>query len=374
MSDGRRLKVALTYLDKGTSIGKCALEFAKVLVKYVDLTCYLTTSNKLNDEFQKLPCEVKIFPLKRGGKSLIIATLRGCENSGIADAIIKDNPDIVMDTGTLNWFRIVERMLKGKFPIAEIIHDSTPHPGFEYVLYSLQRKLHPAKTDAIISMSEFCCGEMRKKYPDKYHIVSKHGIIFPRSNIDPKDIAANRKHQLFFGRIEKYKGLSELLVSYEIAKKRMPELKLTVAGAGKISSADIARAEKLGVNMMNRFVTNEEVEELLSSHGVMLMPYTSATQSGVAAVAVANALPCVASDVGALPEQVVPDKMGLIVPKGDTVAFAEAMLRIAGDENLALELSQNTLEMGRKDYNWEDIGKQLAEDLRAFYIYMQNKK
>lgn len=369
----RRLKIAVTYLDKGTAIGRCGLELVKVFVKHADVTCYLTTKNKLNDDFKSIGCPVKIFPLNRGFKSLVKATFTGREDSGMTREIICDNPDLVLDLGTLNWFRIVSRMLGGRFPVVEIIHDSTPHPGFEYILYSLQRRLHPAKTDAIVSMSRFCHEDAKRRNPDKYHICSTHGAFTIPKRPTCEEIAKNRKNQLFFGRIEKYKGITELLSSYELAKQCVPDMKLTIAGAGKISGKNIKRAEALGVNLINRFVTEEELDVLMKTHGVMLMPYTSATQSGVVSVALANGMPCIATDVGALSEQVINGVTGIIVPKRDIYAFADAMCHMANDKALVHKMSEASIAACDNEFNWNTIGKKLIDDLEDFYDFYKDK-
>ncbi len=361
------LKVALTYLDKGTAIGRCTLETAKVLNKYVDLTCYVTDRNKLNEEFKKIGCPVKIFHLKRGGKNLLKAIFTGKEDSGMAAEIIKDNPDIVMDGGTLNWFRVIERMLGGRFPVVEVVHDSTPHPGFEYVLYSLQRKLHPSLCDCVVSISEFCYRDNIRRLPDKKHILSRHGVNAVRDDVDHEEVGRNSKNQLMFGRIEKYKGVEVLVDAYEYALKEVPDLKVTIAGAGKIAPAVLRKAERLGINILNKFIDEKELRRLTDSHGVMLMPYTSATQSGVAAAAMENCLPCVATDVGALPEQVIDGETGIIVPMGDAKAFADGMVAMATNPKRVAEMSRKCVVIEKRDFNWETIGKKLAEDLEKFY-------
>ena len=98
----------------------------------------------------------------------------------------------------------------------------------------------------------------------------------------------------------------------------------------------------------------------------MVLPYTSATQSAVAALALANGMPCIATSVGALPEQVIDGSNGFIVPPGDPEALARAMVTISGDAATAHRMAQESLRIGRELYSWNVIGQALLDDLIRF--------
>jgi glycosyltransferase involved in cell wall biosynthesis len=59
---------------------------------------------------------------------------------------------------------------------------------------------------------------------------------------------------------------------------------------------------------------------------VAVLPYTSATQSGIGQIAMSFDLPVIVTRVGGLPEMVEPGKTGDIVPPGDPEALAQAIV------------------------------------------------
>lgn len=360
------MHLGLMFLDKANSISHCTYHIAEVLCREVELTCYLAAQNEMVKQFETLPCRVRSFPMKRGYAALIVAMITGHEKSGIASAILSDSPDILVDTGSGWWRGVVERELRHQIPIAEMVHDVTPHPGLMGLIERIHRIVYPSVADVVISLSKHGYSQLLRKYPGKYHIESRLGILLQSGHPDPEIIASRNHRMLFFGRIEPYKGLDVLIDAFAIAKRHNPNLELSVIGRGKLSRGLQSKASELGVYLRNEYVSDKEASRLIAEHGVMVLPYTSATQSGVAAVALANGLPCIASSVGALPEQVLNRKTGLLVPPNDAQALAKAMLLLSQNHEMARSMSEETLKFAQEVYSWDHIAHKLLCDLKAF--------
>ena len=115
------------------------------------------------------------------------------------------------------------------------------------------------------------------------------------------------KRLLFFGAIRRNKGLDLLLR----AMPRLPGYRLTVAGdpldAGYFQNEVMPQVRALRdqgveVDLLDRFVPDEEVGTLFSTHSAIVLPYTRqfVAQSGVVFMALAYGLPVVASTAGGL--------------------------------------------------------------------------
>jgi glycosyltransferase involved in cell wall biosynthesis len=134
---------------------------------------------------------------------------------------------------------------------------------------------------------------------------------------------------LFFGYIRRYKGLDTLLEAWRAVRERRPAT-LIVAGEAYEDAAPYHRlAEAAGagaVRMMERYVPDDEVEALFKAADVVVLPYRSATQSGVTHVAYALGVPVITTDVGGLAETVVPGETGAVVPPEDPRALAESIV------------------------------------------------
>ena len=128
----------------------------------------------------------------------------------------------------------------------------------------------------------------------------------------------NDKVLLFFGYVRKYKGLDLLIDAFPIIKNSIPNAKLLIVGEfydspdfylNKIKQLQI---EKDTV-VVNQFVPNEEVGKYYKACDLVILPYHSATQSGILNVAYGFSKPVLVTNVGGLSEFVDDKKTGLII-------------------------------------------------------------
>lgn len=136
---------------------------------------------------------------------------------------------------------------------------------------------------------------------------------------------------LFFGYIRRYKGLDTLLAAWPKVRARRPGATLVVAGESYEPIepyAQLALAAGEGaVRMLNRYIPDDEVEALFRAADVTVLPYRSATQSGVTHVAYALGCPVIATRVGGIAETVRDGETGLTAPPEDPDALADAIVR-----------------------------------------------
>ena len=136
---------------------------------------------------------------------------------------------------------------------------------------------------------------------------------------------------LFFGFIREYKGLRVLLDALPKIRTRVPGVRLVVAGEFYDDDAPYrAHVRRLGLGDAVRFdaeyIPNEHVGRYFGAADLVVQPYLSATQSGVAQIAYHFERPLVTTDVGGLAETVPPDA-GLVVPPDNPAALADAVVR-----------------------------------------------
>jgi len=143
----------------------------------------------------------------------------------------------------------------------------------------------------------------------------------------------NGRTLLFFGMVRKYKGLEVLLRAMPkvLAHKECKECRLLIAGEF-YDSVDKYRTliHEYGleehVSIDNRYIPNEEIAGIFERVDVLVLPYLNATQSAVAHIALANALPLIASRSGGLSEIVIENVNGLLFPVSDADALAEQII------------------------------------------------
>ncbi len=144
------------------------------------------------------------------------------------------------------------------------------------------------------------------------------------------DLPAEKKLLLFFGYVRPYKGLDVLLAAAE--QLDADRYHLVVVGEFYESpdryAAAIERLRRRGqLTLVDRYVANEEIPGFFQAADLVIVPYLTATQSGIVQMAYGFERPVVATTAGGLPETVVEGETGHLVPPGDPEAIAAAVRR-----------------------------------------------
>jgi glycosyltransferase involved in cell wall biosynthesis len=179
---------------------------------------------------------------------------------------------------------------------------------------------------------------------------------------------------VFFGYVRHYKGLDTLLDAWPSVRARRPAT-LVVAGEFYEDAAPylerVARANRgVGgsspaggpgspVRLLGHYLPDDEVEALFKAADVVVLPYRSATQSGVTHVAYALGVPVITTDVGGLAETVRPGETGLVVPPENPEALADAVVRFFA-EGLGPGLRAGVAAL-RAAHSWETLAEQVID-------------
>lgn len=151
-----------------------------------------------------------------------------------------------------------------------------------------------------------------------------------------------------------------------LATSAVPNLHLTLAGQGELTSTLRSLAEQCGV--ANRvsfpgFIPNDQVYEFIGRHHFMVMPSISASESfGVAALeASACGRAVLATRIGGIPEVVQDGHTGFLVTPGSVEELAGALTRLASDVSLRQQMGANGYMFVKERYDWERCLDQMAE-------------
>jgi glycosyltransferase involved in cell wall biosynthesis len=123
---------------------------------------------------------------------------------------------------------------------------------------------------------------------------------------------------LFFGYVRKYKGLDILIEAFPKILSQNPNARLLIVGEFYDDPKEYFELIKKfkvenKVKVVNQFVPNEEVAKYYQSADVVILPYRSATQSGILNVAYGFHKPVIVTNVGGLAEFVDEGKTGFVV-------------------------------------------------------------
>ena len=227
--------------------------------------------------------------------------------------------------------------------------------------------------DGFVYMSEQVHGEL-KAYTKAPAIFSPHpmfenfGAVAERTEACRKiGISAEDKYTLFFGLIRDYKGLDLLLKAW--AQWKPEGRRLLIAGEFYASREKyISLIEQLGLEdrvvLHDRFIADEDVRYYFSAADALVLPYRTATQSGVTQIAYNFSLPMIVTRVGGLPEIVPDGRVGLVCePEVETIAQALREL-YAGEK---LQTFKENFADERKRFSWAAMCDKLEE------VYIMSK-
>jgi glycosyltransferase involved in cell wall biosynthesis len=177
--------------------------------------------------------------------------------------------------------------------------------------------------------------------------------------IDPE-----RPVLLFFGYVRRYKGLHVLLDAMPALLERLPNALLLVCGEFYDDEQPYRdQAARLGIEHAVQFdadyIPNEAVGTYFCATDVVVQPYVTATQSGVAQIAYQFRRPSIITDVGGLAEVVPHERAGFVVPPEDPANLASEIGRFF-EERWAPRLEAG-IEAEREKYSWDRLYEALEE-------------
>lgn len=259
---------------------------------------------------------------------------------------------------------VARQIRKGGARVLAVVHNALPHeprPGD----HALMRYLLKA-TDGLVVLSDSVRADLARLGVDEArtpvrqvrHPVYDHfGDPLPKTEARQRlGLPADAPVLLFFGFVRAYKGLDVLLDAMPRVVERVPDARLIVAGEFyEDEAAYRERAAPLGdaVRFDADYIPDADVATYFSAADVVVQPYRSATQSGVAQIAFHFARPVVTTDVGGLAETVPDSEAGLVVPPEDPAALADALVRFF-DDDLA-EILAEGVRRERERYSWDHL-------------------
>jgi len=248
--------------------------------------------------------------------------------------------------------------------IALTVHDPAPHPGRdgnEGRRAQFLRDYVRRTSDFVIVHGQYCLDQYIAVDPPARQkvILSAHGgILSPSIEGRPLD---DPLRMYLFGRMESYKGIEILCQAVEILHQQAVPFRLTIAGKGPELDRLQSRFSKLPeVRVFNGFAPPVEVINSLQASHCVVMPYTSATQSGIAAAAFANHRFVIASRIGGLVDVVTNMTNGLLVEPGDVPSLVNAIKQVAADPGLRASLMAAAKHTATTDLSWERIASDVA--------------
>jgi len=245
-----------------------------------------------------------------------------------ANRIIELQPDLIIFKYWMPFFApafgSVLKKVKKKMDVKALVVCDNILPHEARVLDESLTKYFFNNVDYFMVMSKAVENELLSFYPNADYIYTPHPLFnlfgekLPKS--EAKSILGIKEENmiLFFGLIREYKGLDLLIKAAGTLKEKISHFKILAVGD---CYEDQDKYKKLikenGVedifDLKMEYIPNDEVHQYFSAADAIVLPYKSATQSGVVPVAYHFNKPVIITDVGGLKEIVIDGQTGLVV-------------------------------------------------------------
>ena len=270
-------------------------------------------------------------------------------------------PDLLILPYWMSWFApslgLVGRRSGTK--CIGLLHNVIPHephwfdaPLTKYYLKACQ---------GYVCMASSVEQDLLKLRPGARHIVRQHPL-YTHFGEKPQKVENGKKTLLFFGLIREYKGLDILLEAF----RELPEdYQLIIAGEcygpfDKYQQIIDSLPGKDRVKVFQGYVRDSEVKKYFGQADLVVLPYRSATQSGIGAIACHFGVPMLVTDVGGLKESVGDAGTGIVASRPAPEEIRSEILRYFANPAIRKGCEQ-AMARERERLSWDSFCTALTE-------------
>ncbi len=250
------------------------------------------------------------------------------------------------------------------------IHDINFHPSYSRSIKNTLKEIYQKyvtscaikKANRVIMLSKYS----KQLFDDRYSkyamkdVLLNLGAHIPNCKMHPlKEINGIKDYYMFFGRIDRYKGVGTLIKAYNDYNSQSH--KLVIAGAGQLTLEEKDLIDKnSNIILINRFIEDEEMLYLFNNARVLFLPYIEASQSGVIPISYHYGIPVVVSNVKGLTQVVENNKTGVICSSQRD--FTDAMI-LFDDEQILNNYKSNSIMYSSTYLDWNKNIKSIFDSI-----------
>lgn len=248
--------------------------------------------------------------------------------------------------------------------VISILHNIIPHePKIGDLMFN---RFFVRQNHACITLSQAVSKDLKTISSTKKHSFHPHPIYEHFGKKIDKNLACEqlglpkgKKVLLFFGLIRDYKGLDVLIEAFNDLSE---EYILVIAGEcyGKVEKYLELISKNKNKNRIFkhiRYIPDQEVPLFFSVADLLVLPYRTATQSGVVAVSYHFDLPVIVTDVGSLKELVGKHELGLVVSEPNSTEINSAIQTFfKGDLKTKFQIN---IRQFKNKYSWDSLAREI---------------
>lgn len=286
-------------------------------------------------------------------------------------AIREWEPDLLVIRYWMSYFApslgFIARHMKKNCTVISILDNVVPHeqrffdkPFTKYFLKG---------SHAYVTLCNAVAEDLLELAPDAQYTVIQHplyshfGKRLGREEAERKlGLESGMKNILFFGLIREYKGLDILIKAF---KGLGPGYQLIIAGEPYGSFSQYRKLiDESGchdrIHTFLHYVKDSEVKDFFSAADVSVLPYRSATQSGISSISYHFEVPMIVTDVGGMKETIGDRGTGMIANECTPEAVRDAIKKYFSDREIS-EKYKTAIRKEKELLSWETFCKKLID-------------
>ncbi len=202
----------------------------------------------------------------------------------------------------------------------------------------------------------------------KLGIPAEKILVIPNGvDIDKFDInleKSNKNRLLFVGRLIPVKGLRYLIEAMKYIKEALPQVFLTIIGEGylKESLTQLTKVYSLDENIIfegkkSHTIINKNLKE----SSLFVLPSLSEGLSVAVLEAMACGVPVVASKVGGMPDVIIENQTGILVPPRNSEILANTIITLLKDNRKITSMGIKARERIEANFSWDIVANRIIE-------------
>lgn len=288
---------------------------------------------------------------------------------GIGNSILCKQPRLVWYMDNLSKSLFVGLYLAGRVKQMLVLHDVHPHPSYAkgikkqiteiYINFFTQRFLRKVDYLMLLSDESYDLGvKTFPRYADKMVKLTLSAHLPETSPTELQELSTlEEPFLLFFGRLDRYKGISAMLRAYALSGQGSE--RLVIAGNGILTEEEEKLiAENKKVILVKRYIEDCEMVWLFQHAQAAVLPYIEASQSGIIPIAYMYGVPVITSDVGGLVQYVEDKKTGIICREIND--YVEAFQTVSQRE-VREEMSSHCRAYYKEHMDWQKNLRELLD-------------
>jgi glycosyltransferase involved in cell wall biosynthesis len=284
-------------------------------------------------------------------------------------------PDVLIVRYWMSYFGpslgYITRRMKKHCKVISILDNVIPHEP-HFFDEPLTKYFLKGSTGSV-TLCEAVSKDLLNIQPDARYTVIQHPLYSHFGQKLPREIAEERlglehgkKNLLFFGLIRDYKGLDIRLEAFRMLPGY--DWQLIIAGEpygsfDKYQKIIDTIPENERIRMSLKYIKDSEVTDYFSAADVAVLPYRSATQSGISSVAYHFEVPMIVTDVGGLKETIGDTGTGLVSPEISPEAICKEILRFFSNPAIKERCISN-IRIEKERLSWKTFACRLTEFIR----------